>query len=686
MKTKMKFLQALSIFILIFSCQVPAWRFVNNVNFTDCFESIVAKTKQDCRDTETQICIFDPVTKFWENEGQVYLSEPGCERLCGDGYGYWEIQDTLLRLVMWVIPTAILLAHFHFAPLGFLNALYSILHILGDPIDSMWSMLTRQEVSRRHYQRARTTLTGTSTAALAAIWCAYDELGFTDPSDHFFDALREREGRTTRGGANYPQPSVGRSSTLPGSTGWLAFVRRSTGFGLGGSPSSHPRRRTDERVHPDAVENYLIEVAAQSLQSSREESQGVILASILGLIGALAGAFIRTWKERRNNQTAHTIAVVCLLFNFIPIVQISSQIGGFTSPTAAVYIIQNLRRNLEIYYNRLGHRDRMIPFPPLEFRDDILWDGRFPDQELREGSRSSDLNTDNLAIWPGVAGFSGMNACWRPRKNLSRADQFSNYQISHTWLGFWSFSIITVGSYVPALVLSYRTPLKGFGCRSLSWTVILALWYLSVVCDFGLKSLKKGKMLEKARHLWLATVVKDSVVSIAIAAIIVSAQIGLLNSCWCRSGALTNAKVNYVNLNPFTENQWRDGWILWLATPIASLILIAAFIFTVGGTWKEARVLLNRDLRARAEDIIRINNMRRDLPAEYRNIFWDSPWPSQTSTNISRGNTSRQLGREDEGAMSTSRHDGHGSREPLMRTPYDSSIPNGSGLNISQAD
>jgi hypothetical protein len=681
----MRIIKSLAALALLVSLHVSAYRFTNNANFTFCFDNIVSKFEQDCNDKETQVCVVDPDTNALENEGQVYLTETSCERFCGDGFGLWQVEDTLLRLIIWLFPTIVLLAHFHFAPLGSLNAIKVVFHILGDPIDSMWSMLTRQEVNRRLYQRARTTLTGTSTAALAAVWSAYDELGLTDPSDYFFDALQARNGGSTQGGASYPRQSPGRTQTILGSTGWIAFMRRSTGFGENPARSGPPHN-TSRRFHPDEVENYLIEVAAQDLRSNRDESRVATSVAILGLIGALGGAFVRTWIARRNNQTSHTIAVVCLLFNFIPIVQISSQIGAFTSSTTAVYIIQSLRRNLMNYYVRRGEPDRRPIFPALDYSADLRWDGRVIDRAALEMRGRSDLATDNLDIWPGIAACAGMNASWRPRKHLESPDQFNSHQISHKWLGFWSIFIITAGSYVPALVLSYRTPLIGFGCRSLSWTVILALWYISVALDFGFKGLKAWKILVKARHLWTVTVVKDMTISIMIVGIILSAQIGLLNSCWCRSGALTNAKKTFINLNPFTDAQWKEGWILWLTTPAVSLITIAAFIYTVGGTWKEARSLLNRDLRAREEDIIRINNMRRDLPEEFRSLFWDAPQPERESANRPRVVTPLPLGQGDDFAISTSRYSRNASQEPLMRAPYDSSLASGSTQGPREAE
>ncbi|KAH8901699.1 hypothetical protein GQ53DRAFT_835371 [Thozetella sp. PMI_491] len=664
--------------VLVWAAQVQSFRFVNNVNFDYCLSTTMANMTQDCNDTAAQFCVYDPITHQIENKGLIYLTEPACERLCGDGFGYWQIQDTLLRLFIWLVPTLVLLAHFHFAPLGLVNDLQVLIHVLGDPIDSMWSMLTRQEINRRFYQRAH--ITGMeSEAAVAAIWSTYDELGLTDPSNHFFDALRAREGNRVTGGATHPDPSPARSATLRGTTGITGWLRRRTG--LEPHPRSGSRNGANYEAHnirhlPDTVECFLIEVAAQHLQSNRNESVLTTLVAILGLVSGLGAAFVRTWIDQQNNQTAHTIAIVCLLFNFIPIVQISSQIGAFTSSTAAVHIIQNLRRHLTDYNASRGNHSRPSLFPAFEFHKDLRWDGEIIDTEIELRARQSDINLFNLQTWPGIANFAGMNASWRPRKALPEEDTFDNHHTADHWLGFFSFFIIIVGSYVPALVISYQTPLKGFGCRSLSWTVILGIWLLSVALDFIFKRLKIFGILLKARSLWRTTIIKDAATAISIIMIIVSAQIGLLNSCWCRSGSLTHEKNNYVNLNPLTPDQFTQGWILWLATPTVALLIIGVFLLTVGKNWKEARSLLNRTHRDREQDIIRLTNLRRALPEDYRRIAWaafeappvaGAPGQAQAPAPIVGISGTHGAHGAASSAASTARPPRTLSREPLLR-------------------
>lgn len=76
---------------------------------------------------------------------------------------------------------------------------------------------------------------------------------------------------------------------------------------------------------PDREEMYHIMLASHELSSNRLESQLTTWVAIMALVSALITAYIRTVEQniRIDNQTAHTIAAVALLFIFIPLVKIS---------------------------------------------------------------------------------------------------------------------------------------------------------------------------------------------------------------------------------------------------------------------------------------------------------------------------------------------------------------------------
>ena len=87
-----------------------------------------------------------------------------------------------------------------------------------------------------------------------------------------------------------------------------------------GSPSGYDNIQVREGRGPTPAELYYIQLASHRLASNRSETQLTTWFAIIGLFGALGAAFIRTYMQKLNNQTAHSIAVVALFFILIPIV------------------------------------------------------------------------------------------------------------------------------------------------------------------------------------------------------------------------------------------------------------------------------------------------------------------------------------------------------------------------------
>lgn len=68
------------------------------------------------------------------------LTLGGCKQLCGSGTGWYR--DSGPRLVTWFLPVIILVFNMQFANIG-MERFLLVLHLLGDPIDSTCSLLTK---------------------------------------------------------------------------------------------------------------------------------------------------------------------------------------------------------------------------------------------------------------------------------------------------------------------------------------------------------------------------------------------------------------------------------------------------------------------------------------------------------------------------------------------------------------
>ncbi|OCL04207.1 hypothetical protein AOQ84DRAFT_380838, partial [Glonium stellatum] len=81
----------------------------------------------------------------------------------------------------------------------------------------------------------------------------------------------------------------------------------------------------------DPVEQYYFDRAHLEIISNRSESQLGTWFAIFGLGAALCSAFPRDWANRDTTWLPLTVANVTLTFHFIALVQISGNIGAFTS-------------------------------------------------------------------------------------------------------------------------------------------------------------------------------------------------------------------------------------------------------------------------------------------------------------------------------------------------------------------
>ncbi|KAH0537941.1 hypothetical protein FGG08_005391 [Glutinoglossum americanum] len=633
---------ATALALLFYHSVVTAFSFKRNVNFSACWVDEVQGLNVSNYSDPYQWWDWDVTHTNRTNQTHPQLSLLGCEKLCGDGYQLWPLSDTFLRLVIWVFPLVALIAHFHFAPLGAGNMVFVVFHLIGDPIDSMWSMLTRTEVNRRFYRRAiETGFDGREH--IATIWAAYDELGWQEPTGYFLRNPQNRDTASSRPPSPEPRPSGGSTDvvvivdrTTPqqayrtassssadlsepesSSASWIgAIFQKMTGWAWRLPREARvPQQYSEIYVGPTEAESFYIRLASHRLTSNRSESQLGTWFAILALLTSLAGAYIRTWTMQTNSQTSHTIAIVCLLFILLPLVKISGDIGCFTSPSAAVDILFELRRNLRILSVQEGN-PRPPLFPPLS-RGGNSWDSTTTSSQPREGSFETieeasmlEHRTESEVVpeWPKRAPWMGMNSSWRPCKHIMTTGAHST-QDRGSGLLFVISALFAIVGYVPALLLAYFTPTVGFGCRSMAWTLILAAWTASVILDELSKS-----FVPSAKSLYYCTWVKDGVIFIFVIGTITAVQLGFFNNCYCITDALTLHGNAHADIGPQSTRDFNSGWKRWLSLPLTSLIILGIIFWAISISGGGGRTLLCKSQSDRQGELQALLNKRRQIP------------------------------------------------------------------------
>jgi hypothetical protein len=453
----------------------------------------------------------------WANSGcftgqldENLLTRNGCRRICGEGYTIWPWKETFDRVSLWVFPGLVLIAQFHFAPLHWQNFGAVVLHAVGDTIDSLWSLLTRFELRHRFRLAARDILPNSSEERhLVTVFTAYEELSWQDLSGTFFET-------------------------------------------------------------PDRYELKIIKETSELLSAMRQDTVFSAGIAIGTLVGALITAVIRTIRQveqadsRISIETAHTIAVVCLLLFAIPLVWFSARIGSFGSDEAvnkSIKALIKMRQNLEDYRKVNARQEPLFPELRSQQNAHCTCLPAIRDRSIIDTS------------WLRSASYLGMNGTWRPCKHMtSTRGSYSPRGL----LGF-ALAFIIFGACGPAIFISATNHTDwrkiGYGCRSLSWTMVMALW----LCSFGMDHLLQrlfrlpfvsSLVRDCPKWLWRCTLVKDYIIGSGILMLVSLVQIGLYNSCYCRSSF-----TDEVNLNPYSNHEWLVARILWACIPALGLFV-----------------------------------------------------------------------------------------------------------------
>ena len=499
----------------------------------------------------------------WESGGRSSLTRRLYSYMwVRSGYDLWEWSDTFNRLSLLILPTLLLIAHLAFPAAGWQSYLIIPCHAIGNPIGSLRSLLTRFEIHRRISRQAEAAFSKSRVSvALATVAAAYEEFGWQ-------------------------------------------------------------RIPTDLGPLTDGEKNAIIQ-ASHDLSMARPASTFRAIIALSTLVGTLATAIVRTVNQmdqndtRVSNETAHTVAVVIILFISIPQIWFSARLGTFTTNSGAIHTLRTLDKNLKGL--SLASRRQTSLFPPVKLaycpllpQQRNAWlITRFP-KRIQPWTRKffshcplPDATSDTVlwttqttsttqsvrfrSRWQGPsklfgrnANYLGINSFWRPCKHLLPNEHGQGQGRITLMSIFW----IIFSSGVPALFLSATNHTDrrriGVGCRSLSWIGIMGLWLFSFIFDSFIRfcycHASEREPYRQLKLIYRWTVLKDALATIAIIVIVVLVQIGMYNSCWCRA-SLSHPPI--IDLMPYTEKQWMTAITLWAGLPSAGLGISLGLILWV---------------------------------------------------------------------------------------------------------
>jgi hypothetical protein len=148
--------------------------------------------------SQDEVFYRDDAGQPMSHEDNLTLTLPGCEMLCGPNQVWY--QDIGPRLSIWLIPILLLLSNVELSPLDKKRFL-AILHLLGDPIDSIWSLVYKIDSWDGCYHLAE-RYGGTCDRCIrviATVFAGFEEVeGPRIKSQVYFDTLVDQLGFATQ--------------------------------------------------------------------------------------------------------------------------------------------------------------------------------------------------------------------------------------------------------------------------------------------------------------------------------------------------------------------------------------------------------------------------------------------------------------------------------------------------------
>ncbi|KAH7147051.1 hypothetical protein B0J13DRAFT_442017, partial [Dactylonectria estremocensis] len=321
----------------------------------------------------------------------------------------------------------------HIPRVGGVNRFFVVVHFIGDPIDSMWSLLTKAEVWDRFY---RIAFQGTPPGperepmarALSAMLSAFEEL-----------------------------------------TGDMSTVQRELNDVMSESGT---------RLSSEDLDYILMETADELVDSRSNEVLRTVLV-IVNYLWAVLGALVPQIGGAQTSQPGGRIGTAMFLSWLVTAVLLSNTLSGFTSRRTCLRI-------MERYYRTLRGQKRDAHFFPNSPRLVSLSSWVFSKKKATTATTAISTDDDFIDSQP----WNGSVYSYRPHKRLIPSGLAHDWSPAHLLL--LSAAPIIIAA-VSAFVIIWFTPTIGLGCRTL-WVIGLSIGLiLSPILTWGISKMATGK-------------------------------------------------------------------------------------------------------------------------------------------------------------------------------------------------
>ncbi|MCJ1384674.1 hypothetical protein MMC17_007792 [Xylographa soralifera] len=591
----------------------------------------------------------------YDNQSRICLKYDACVLYAGTSYTEYTTQDFWDIISAWRIPLIALIATTPLPALGFSSWIFAIIHMLADPIDTLWSLFYKLSLARR-----------------------YEEWALNENSKGIFSLTREEtDSSITSTGTHTPQTlTQGDSSTT------IAGPSGGSNVQVDGATSDHqsraPQSQTAENIGQGVLTNIPQDVGPENPVlkpqftflggvGSRERDERETAArrsdtkkferldakAIALIINAyddwhfmelaktqISKGFRKdlwSYDQRKNFRSSCNAAASLLaadrVAKFLP--SVITSIVFFAQIAASFWkTLYDIGESPDpsnpdtVNLNRVPHN---IAFGVLYFwLPFVIILTAFVGGPQTENSVPRILNIfrgDAIQIFQRDRKGNGYNSKDIQLKYLSYSlperkqrlstwhlDKFKDFNTEHAQFAIFgvmfSFLIITIPA-VAAVELSWRTPTEGFGCRVMTQILFWVSWNLRFGIDFALVKVFQEKKTGRndadgdhgnARNMWIYKLSWCLDFALVSGGIIVMTfvSIGLFNDCSCWSQWLTDHDDRYVS---FPQEQYvfdtiRHRLIWEFSFVVGGALALEAVLFVIMAVvfWKGYRVLRQDDI------------------------------------------------------------------------------------------
>ena len=452
-----------------------------------------------------------------------------CQRVCGSDTGWYT--DIGPRLVQWFLPVFLLVSNMQFPRLG-MERFFLIVHLLGDPIDSTWSLMYTVDRWAECYKA---------------------------------------EARVAKArGSPTNEVDIRSLAVIDAARGEVENERVQTKWTIGKETLIRNHASTILRQRTNEVLRTLLAVAIYIFQ---------VISAFVPQVGGL--------NDPSSNPSGGKIGPAMLLSWLVNVVLLSNAVGDLGSPEDLEEKVKAIRKDLEGDVGEGSGSQANIEEEGTESKD------RYGRQSVREISEEVPQSESTLKIFcwhwgpatpsEGPTIWSGGMYCFQPSKEFCKSGWKLPVSILPVLVAFLTaFGVLEAG---PTM----------FSCRSIFVCCAFAGWIISAVLTYALCHKLVQPHLASCKYLWYIILIKDLLVAVPILGLIVATSCGYWNTCYCwgggpspryRNTADIRIQLNSTNVFNFNDDK------LYPAVVGAGLGLqVIAFLIMLGYGWVGFRMM-----------------------------------------------------------------------------------------------